>query len=107
RIGNECGLLNGFVPVVLFDGFADSWQRFGAVTRVKTGRIERMLEPGTPRKAAIADQGEFDLPKRIVESLLCIAGSQTRSRRGLPHGSIVAAGALLQARQRILKRREV
>src|SRR5215468_4586387 len=80
RIGREPDLLRGFVPIVLFDGFADSRQRFGAVARIKTGRVDCVLEPRTTGKAAIVDQREFDLPKRIIEGLLCIAGPQPRSR---------------------------
>ena len=56
-----------FVPMVLFDALADSWQRLDAVPGIEARSIDEVLEPLALRQARVVTEGPFGTIQRLVQ----------------------------------------
>ena len=66
RRGGDLGLLSGFFPVAVLDGFADSGQCFYAVAGVEAGGVDLVAEPWAAGEASLGDEGALGLIDLLI-----------------------------------------
>src|ERR1700756_915308 len=69
RFRGDADLLFGFFPALEFQGLTDAGNSFCFVARVLAGRVDFVLEPGTPREAFWIRQAALAFHQQMIQLL--------------------------------------